>query len=154
MPLIDLDSMSGLQLREEAKYWSIEPTDYPDDNDLKKAIESKREMTAARHPVTQADIDSGMAADPEDESRVEVGGKASTDAADTAPRKAVYGLKEKGLVDSTQKATVSRPTPGEPENQNKKAKDAQEKMEARDNAVGKPDPRKTNLKHTSADTDK
>lgn len=147
MPLIDLKSLTYDQLQQEAKYWTIEPSDYPKEEDLRKAIESKREMNAANHPIDQADIDSGMAADPKDKGRVEVGGPSTTPSGDTKPRKAVYDLKDKDVKDSRQEATISRPTPGEPENTNRKQKEAQESMEARDNAVGKPDPRKTKIKH-------
>lgn len=139
MPLIDLDSMSGEQLKEEARQWTLEPSNYSNDNELKAAIKSKRETNAARHGIDQADVDSGMAAKPD------------SPGSEGHKRKPVADLKDKDIVDSVQEATVTRPTPGEPENTNKKADDAQKKMENRDTAVGKPQ-QKTDLKHTPAKT--
>lgn len=130
MPLIDLNSMSGEQLKEEARWWTLEPSNYKNDKELKEAIRSKRETNAARHGIDQADVDSGMAAKPD------------SPGSEGLKRKPVADLKDKDIIDSVQEATVTRPTPGEPESTNKKAKEAQKSMEARDTAVGKPDPRK------------
>lgn len=142
MPLIDLKSMSFHQLEQEAKMWSLEPTNYKNEKELIEAIESKREMNAARHGITQADVDSGMASHPDVPGRQETGG-GSVKPEDDKPRKPVADLKDKDIIDSVQEATVTRPTPGEPENKNKQAEKAQKEAEARDNSAETQDTNKT-----------
>lgn len=90
MPLIELDSLGHDELVNEAKYWALEPSNYETDAQLKKAIRDKREMIAADHPVTQADVESGFAKDTRNT---------------TAKNRKVVGS-------SKQRATVGRYTPG------------------------------------------
>ena len=119
MPLIDLDSMSYPQLQEEARQWTLEPTNYKNEKELKEAINSQREMRASRHPVYDQDVKDDMASKP----------------SDPKARKFddVVQLKNPHIKDSAKEATVTRPTPGEPENTNRKAEKANKEAEARDN---------------------
>lgn len=142
MPLVDLKSMSHQQLEEEARWWTLEPTNYKSDAELRKAIESQREMRGARHGIDQADVDSGMASKPDVPGRQETGG-GSVRPEDDKPHKPVAHLKDKDIIDSVQEATVTRPTPGEPENTNAKAEKANKEAEARDNSAETQDTNKT-----------
>lgn len=114
MPLIDLNSLSGEQLKQEARYWAIEPSDYKNDKELIAAVESQRKMRGASHPITQQDIDSGQA---------------------KAPKTAeVPKDKDPKVVDSKEHSTISRPTPGEPETRNKQADKANKRLKEQDNS--------------------
>lgn len=143
MPLVDLDSMSHGQLEEEARMWTLEPTNYKSDAELKSAIKDQREMRAARHGIDQADVDSGMAAKPDLPGRVETGGNGSVTQDQDKPRKQVADLKDKDIKDSVQEATVTRPTPGEPENKQAQSEKANKEAEARDNSTDTQDTNKT-----------
>lgn len=142
MPLIDLKSMSHQQLEEEARQWTLEPTNYKNEQELRKAIEDQRRMRGSNHPIDQADVDSGMAAHPDVPGRLETGPR-SVGEKDQKPRKAVADLKDKDIVQSKEHATVTRPTPGEPENTNQKAEKANKEMEAQDNSTETQDTNKT-----------
>lgn len=108
MPLVDLNSMGHEDLVNEAKYWALEPSNYSSDAELKKAIKQKREMNAADHPVSQADVESGYA------KQADVPG-----AVGEQTKKA-----QKVVGSSKQRATVSRPTPGAAETKKQQASQA------------------------------
>lgn len=109
MPLTDLDSLGHLELINEAKYWAIEPSDYPSDAALKKAIRDKREVNAADHPVSEADVESGFANQADEPGSV-----------GEQTRKS-----QKVVGSSKQRATVGRYTPGAGKTKENQAKQAQ-----------------------------
>lgn len=134
--------MSFRQLEEEARQWTLEPSNFKSEKDLKKAIEDQRRMRGSNHPIDQADVDSGMASQPDVPGRQETG-VGSVEEKDQKPSKPVADLKDKDIVQSKEHTTMTRPTPGEPENAEKKAEKANKEAEARDNSTDTQDTNKT-----------
>ncbi len=50
-----------MDIQQEARYWSIEPSNYPNDKALAQAIQDKKDARQSVHPPTQADVDAGEA---------------------------------------------------------------------------------------------
>ncbi len=105
--------MGHEELVNEAKYWTIEPSDYKSDQELLKAIESKREMNGASHGVTQQDVDSGMAS--------------QKDVVQEGAVESVPKARDPNIKDTKHEATISRPTPGDAETKKQQVKTAMDK---------------------------